>query len=374
MKALFLVFHGFSEHNGISKKIWAQVDAMRACGVDTTLCYTAFGPEGNQLRMVDGVVLQDYGRGLLPKITKRIAWGSLSDYIHREGITMVYMRANHNANPFLIRFLRGLRGMGVRTVMEIPTWPYEGEYEGTPLAFRSRLWVDRIFRRRMAGELYRIVTFSNEREILGVKTVNISNGVNFSAVPVKTSVSADPARLNLIGVAEIHRWHGFDRAIAGLGEYYRTPQPVEVVFHVVGYGFGGALEELKEQTAALGLEKYVVFHGQQSGPALDAIFERADMGIASLARHRSGITHIKTLKNREYASRGIPFVYSEIDSDFESMPYILKVPADETPLDIARVVEFSRTAPRDPGKIRESVAKTLSWQSQMQKVIDEVKR
>ncbi len=35
------------------------------------------------------------------------------------------------------------------------------------------------------------------------------------------------------------------------------------------------------------------------------------MGIASLGRHRNGITRIKTLKNREYAARGIPFVYSE---------------------------------------------------------------
>ncbi len=37
------------------------------------------------------------------------------------------------------------------------------------------------------------------------------------------------------------------------------------------------------------------------------------------------IFKIKTLKNREYAARGIPFIYSEIDDDFENMPYIIKV-------------------------------------------------
>ena len=67
------------------------------------------------------------------------------------------------------------------------------------------------------------------------------------------------------------------------------------------------------------------------GEELDELFEQADMGIGSLARHRSGITHIKTLKNREYAARGLPFIYSEMDSDFEGKPYILKAKADGKP-------------------------------------------
>jgi len=36
MKALFLIFHGFNPANGISKKIQYQVDALQACGVDTS--------------------------------------------------------------------------------------------------------------------------------------------------------------------------------------------------------------------------------------------------------------------------------------------------------------------------------------------------
>lgn len=36
---------------------------------------------------------------------------------------------------------------------------------------------------------------------------------------------------------------------------------------------------------------------------LDELFNEADFAIGSLARHRSGIDKIKTLKNREYAAR-----------------------------------------------------------------------
>lgn len=36
MKALFLIFHGFNEANGISKKIHYQVKALKDCGVDSS--------------------------------------------------------------------------------------------------------------------------------------------------------------------------------------------------------------------------------------------------------------------------------------------------------------------------------------------------
>lgn len=93
------------------------------------------------------------------------------------------------------------------------------------------------------------------------------------------------------------------------------------------------------------------------------------MGIGSLGRHRSGITHIKTLKNREYAARGLSFVYSEIDSDFEGKPYILKVPADESPVDIDQIINFHQKMKLEPIEIRNSIC-NLSWDTQMQKVLD----
>ena len=38
MKILFLVYHGFSEHSGISKKIHYQVKGLRENGHDVRLC------------------------------------------------------------------------------------------------------------------------------------------------------------------------------------------------------------------------------------------------------------------------------------------------------------------------------------------------
>ena len=366
-----MVFHGFAAHNGISKKIFSQLAALRECGLEVELCYVACSADGHWKRMAGGQVVEDFGPGTRGKIGKRIRYGALTRYIRENGVEFVYMRADHNANPFLNRWLGQMKRMGVKVVMEIPTYPYDSEYSRAPLRARAVLQADKIFRGAMARRLSRIVTFSDFPSIFGVPTIRISNGIDFGAIPVKVSENRPGAVIRLMGVADIHFWHGFDRVIEGLAEYYRTSPVQEVEFHVVGSGVFSQLEMLQALAIKYHLEDRVIFHGPKSGAELDAIFENADMGIASLGRHRCGIDRIKTLKNREYAARGIPFVYSETDRDFDATPYVMKAPADESPLDIAAVVRFCRNNTLTPAQIRSSVA-GLSWVAQMQKVLDEV--
>ena len=119
------------------------------------------------------------------------------------------------------------------------------------------------------------------------------------------------------------------------------------------------------------IEKQVIFHGQKMGKELDELFDLADFAIGSLARHRSHIDKIKTLKNREYSARGIPFIYSDTDEDFDRMPYILKAPADESAIYITKIIRFCATLDIPPKQIRNSIYH-LSWKNQMEKVIKEL--
>jgi glycosyltransferase involved in cell wall biosynthesis len=367
MKAFFLTFHGFQEHNGISKKIFYQVDALRQCGVDTDLCYMDVDEDGRRKRMINHEVYEDYGKGLAGKIKKRTSYAGLVRYILDNKINFVYIRYDHNSNPFLIGFLKKLRKHGVIIFLEIPTYPYDHEFTGW--AMKRDLFVEKLFRRRLMKQIHRIVTFSNHDNILGISTVKISNGIDFDKIKMKEQVGNVMQTIHLIGVAEIHFWHGFDRVIRGLAEYYKKPYQTKVIFHIVGKGDTALLKQLVRENH---LEDYVIFHGAQSGTNLDTLFEKADMGIASLARHRSNITCIKTLKNREYAARGIPFIYSEIDEDFENMPYIMKAPADESPIDINEILKFRKSADFKPEDIRNSIIHELSWKNQIRKVIDSV--
>lgn len=119
------------------------------------------------------------------------------------------------------------------------------------------------------------------------------------------------------------------------------------------------------------MENYVILYGKKHGEELDKIFDKCDFGIGSLGRHRVGIKHIKTLKNREYAARGIAFTYSETDSDFDDMPYVLKMPADETPVNISKIISFYQELTLTPYEIRNSIS-NLSWKHQMELVLQGV--
>ncbi len=265
-----------------------------------------------------------------------------------------------------------LKKAGVKVVMEYPTYPYDVETSKEHYRYKPIFFLNRVFRRFLKNRIERIVTFTNLPYIDGVKTINISNAIDFRGVKLLDYKDHGDV-FNMLGVAEVHFWHGYDRIVAGMAEYYKDPlNKREVHFHVVGNGAEEDLACLKDFTAKSGMEKYVHFHGNKNLEELDEFFNMADFGIASLARHRTGITYIKTLKNREYAARGVPFIYSEIDEDFETMPYIIKAPANETPVNISEIIRFRESLKVKPEEIRESITGKLSWDVQMKKVIDEL--
>jgi len=379
MKILYLTYHGLSEHSGISKKILAQVKGLRENGHDVHLCTYIVDEKGQRKRMVDDECIENYGTGLWAKVKKRISYNSIVRYAVANEIEFVYVRSFNNANPFTIQLFRNLKKNGIKIVMEIPTYPYDQEYKGFSFITRLGIKVDQIYRNQLASFTDGIVTFSNEKTIFGQRTIRISNGVDFDSIPLYNKINRTTNDIHLIGVAEVHYWHGYDRLIAGLGKYYQQSPNINVFFHIVG-GIGPSemynsihapgFQELIEK---YNIHKYIIFHGTKYGKELTELFNQADFAIGSLARHRSHIDRIKTLKNREYAARGIPFIYSETDEDFDNMPYVLKAPADETPVDIEKLLYFYLSKKWDAIVIRESITH-LSWKEQMKSVIANIYR
>ena len=378
MRILFLVYHGFSEVSGISKKIHYQVKGLRENGYEVHLCYYDFNTNGHRCRFVDGKVIKDYGKGFLAGLRQRIDYDCVYDYCELKGIDFVYARCFQNANPWLIRLFKRLKKLGVKSVTEIPTYPYDKEFALFSWKQRCELKIDQLFRNKLAKEMTAIVTFSDYKQIFGQRTINISNGVDLDSIPLHQYHPHDDGSVHLIGVAEVHLWHAFDRVITGIGEYYKhNPDSRKVFFHIVGGvhpneryrsnvfhpGFQAIIDKYK-------IQEYIIFHGQLFGKQLDDVFNQCCFAIGSLGRHRSGITIIKTLKNREYATRGIPFIYSEQDSDFDYQSYVVKAVPNESPINIQHIIDFVDNFHADPQDIRNTVKK-LSWKIQMKRVIEE---
>ena len=366
MKALFLLFFGFQEYNGISKKIRYQISAMQKCGLDMRTCHYEVTENGDRMWMADNQIIKNLGKGTFAKLKKRLSFAPILHYVQKEQIELVYIRYYHNANPFTIHFVKALKKLEVKVALEIPTYPYDQEFINQKL----NLCMDRMFRRTLCKHVDAIVTFSNDTEIFGQRTIRISNGIDFDAIPLRKKVHSMEHELHLIGVAEIHFWHGFDRVLEGLKEYYHQNPDYKVYFHIIGRLSGEReRQEIELPIQQYGLQPYVTLYGTKYGEELNALFEQADFAIGSLARHRSGIYNMKSLKNREYAARGFSFIYSENDDDFDRMPYVLKAPADESPIDIPALIKFCRNQSMSPQAIRNSIGH-LAWEEQMKKVIN----
>ena len=368
MKGLFLMFYGFNAYNGISKKIEYQVNAMRKHGLDLRICHYEIEENGNRCWMIDQEVLQSLGCGLCAKFKKRIDFSPIIRYAKQEKIDFIYWRTFHNSNPFTIHLAKRLKQSGIRLILEIPTYPYDQEYASIPE--KLTLLTDQLFRKQFCKYVDRVVTFSHDEKIFGRPTIRISNGIDFSKIPLRQTLHDMSKELHLVAVAEIHYWHGYDRLIEGLYRYYQTNPEYKVYFHLAG-PISGERErhEVVDAVSKYHLEEYIHLYGPLHGEALEELFNKGDFAIGSLGRHRSGITHIKTLKNREYAARGFAFTYAECDDDFDTMPYVLRQPADESPIDIQGIIDFCQKQKLSPQAIRDSI-KHLSWNEQMKKVVD----
>lgn len=373
MKGLYLHFFGFREYSGISKKIYSQIEAFKANGVDMELCYVDIDKIGNQKRVVQNFVLDDFGNGLISKFGKWTIFGNTKKYILSKNIDFVYVRSFYNTNPFLFYMFYSLRRQGVKVLIEYPTYPYDKETKSEHYRYQPIFLLHRLSRPFLRFFVDRVITFSDLDYIEGVKTIKISNAIDFNSLPVLNKRPEIVSSFNMIAVAEIHFWHGYDRVIRGLYNYYRDGDgTLNIHFYIAGDGSDVDREELKKLTTDLQLDDRVHFLGNIHGKDLDSLFELGHIAIASLGRHRSGVYNLKTLKNREYAARGIPFVYSEIDTDFENMSYIHKVPANDSDIDIPSLVDFVSRCKMSPEEIRATIYPELSWNNQIKKVVQSI--
>lgn len=184
---------------------------------------------------------------------------------------------------------------GVRVLLEIPTYPYDHEYSSG--MEKVQLYTDKLFRHAFCRYVDFIVTFSSDDRIFGRPAIRISNGIDLARIPLRSPQHGTSKELHLIGVAEIHFWHGFDRLLKGLGAYYGNNPEYKVYFHLIGKPSGRREEkDIATLIRRYCLQPFVTLYGAKHGEELDALFNRADFAIGSLARHRSGIYNIKTLK------------------------------------------------------------------------------
>lgn len=205
------------------------------------------------------------------------------------------------------------------------------------------------------------------------KIIYIQNGIDMSKVPLNNYGYQEKQTLDLIGVANINYWHGYDRIIKGLAAYYNDNPSKEVNFHIVGNG--PELSNLKQIANDLEIDTHIIFHGIKIGSELDEIFDKCDIGVGSIGNHRKGLYEDSALKNREYCARGIPFIIASEDYDFnENFKYVHRITKDDKVVDIKKIVKFYESIQyaNYKSEMRDYAESNLTWEVKMKKVVCKV--
>ncbi len=337
MRMLFVTFWSFDNEaaDGIARKIRSEAAAFRALGFAVDLTFVR-----------DGAFWIERG-GRLERlcksrkfITRIVAANALTRYLSRAdaGYGCAYVRYAL-ADMGLLRLARTLKARGTRVFVEVPTYPYEGEYR-QGLLLRASLQLDRLYRSRVFQCVDRVVVYTSFDEVYGVPTVRTSNGVDVSALPV-CNKRGPSERVELIAVAGLSRWHGYDRLIGAMGEYRAQHGALPCRFHVVGDG--PELARYRQLVARYRLENDVLFYGFLGGAALDNVFDLADAGIGSLGWYRVGAKENNAIKLFEYLARGLPVVYAGRLRPLPGLePYLLEMRNDDTTLSVRDIAAFAR--------------------------------
>ncbi len=237
---------------------------------------------------------------------------------------------------YLLKKVRVLN-KNVKIIAEIPTYPYDNEFPNTSIS----LILDKINRKKLYKYIDRIVTFSDDKEIFGIKAIRISNGIDSKNIKERIPQNQDN-KINIIGVAQLNFWHGYDRIITGLSKYYLNGGNRDINVHIVGYGKNKVIEQYKQMILKYNLETRIFLHGKKTGDELDEIYNKCELAFDSLGRHRSNVKYNSSLKGKEYLAKGLPIisgVKTELDDD-KDFKYYLRIPADDTPVNFNKIIEF----------------------------------
>ncbi len=333
MRLLFMTVWDFTNANGdgICKKIQAQYEEFKRQGFDVDFTYikngyTFFIDSQNNFCCLGK-------NGILGKV---MAHYFLCKRVKRDYYEAVYIRYGMG-DTFFFHLLKKLKSEYTKVILEIPTYPYDPECENNKLD-KINLFLDKLYRKKLYPYINRIAAITEENFIFRIPVLHMSNGINYELIPLR-NVNKSRDGIHLIAVACMEYWHGYDRLLKGLAEYYKKERDIFCYLHLVGEG--REVTKYKKLVQECHLEKKVFFYGRKYGEELNDIYDKCDIGVECLGIHRKKLELSSSLKSREYMGRGMPMITSaKLDIFPYISDYILKLPEGEERIQIDSIIEF----------------------------------
>lgn len=269
------------------------------------------------------------------------------------------------------QLFKKLKKQGNIIAFEIPTFPFKKECKGLR---RLQYYLHLLWIWQVKKNIDFFVGISYYSKIYNTDTVSTENGINPLLYTLKKQQELEKT-INVIIVAHLCNYHGVDRFISGLANYYQKKNNQFLInLHIVGDG--QITDELKQMAIDLGVSQYCIFYGLKTGDELDSLYDQAHIGLASIGLHRINIFEASVLKSREYFAKGLPFITSVRIPDIpDKLEYIKFIPANDTPVSIDEIITYTKkvyTIPDFDLQIRNWTESNLSWTKKMKPVIDKI--
>lgn len=230
-----------------------------------------------------------------------------------------------------------------KALLEIATYPFKAEYvkglgylyylQSVIAIHRAKKYLDRV-----------VLISSGHSSFMNVPVINIRNSVDYETTTVRMPAGNGSA-IHIICVASFAAWHGYDRLIEGLHNYFRLPKHENVVLHMVGRINNVRELGLLQMVQKYDLQKNVIFHDTLTGEKLDEVYNICDLACCAIGAHRKGLYVSSELKSHEYAAKGIPMLTASCLDIYheDTARYICRFPANESPVDFKEIVRFYHT-------------------------------
>ena len=367
-RLIYVTLYDFDkgESSGVIKKILQQVKAFKQNGFEVEYFFSRSKTKELYIHSEQDILLGK-ARGI-----KSIDYCNfIRKYLKEHHYDCAYVRHTGRIDPWILSVLKVLHMQGVKIVYEFPTFPYSKVAYN--ISGNIDLMIDQLCKGQLKKYVSRVITFSQDSCIYGIPAIRIINGILVDEVfPIKKHLLDDT--IDLIAVAAVHSYHGYDRVITALGKYYQAGGKEKIKLHIVGEG--KELENYDELAAKYHISKQVILYGAKAGKELDDIYNVADIALGAFAAYRIGITNSSSLKIREYLAKGLPVIVGcKEDALQVGYQYFMECANDDSVIDIENFIKFynkiykgDETVVSIRNNIREYAKKTVDMQVTLEPV------
>lgn len=294
-------------------------------------------------------------------------YSTVADLVKSHDYHMVYIRYAPMSRG-LLRLCKVLKAVtGTKIILELPTYPYLPEYDGT------KKWAVNLLASLQEPKLKkyvdRIVNIGSQKSVFGIPCTNIDNGVTPTAYTLQKLPNYTEDCLRLIYVGTHHlKWKA------------TNPEEEDILLCAIDRLQNSSIKVTMVGSGSFGNHQpgWLQTHGLTYGKALDRFYAESHIAFGFTEARFDGYEKSSPLKHREYLSRGLPIIIQRFDKELLDCPFAYVLPEDRSKIDLAEIRHWYVTLRNKygtnlPKVIRAYATKHLSWQQKFGILLHDLK-